>query len=58
MEHVYGHRGEEAAENELILLFPCQKGSGKPEPLAVSVAETSLCGEGHTVEPSTKEKTP
>lgn len=29
MEHVYEQRGDEGAENELILLFPCQKGSGK-----------------------------
>jgi len=29
MEHVYRQRGEEGAEDELILLFPCQKGLGK-----------------------------
>jgi hypothetical protein len=30
----------------------------KPELKAGEVAETSLCGEGHIIEPSTKENTP
>jgi len=30
----------------------------KLELLAVAMAETSLCGERHTVEPSTKDETP
>ena len=38
--------------------FHVKKAGKKPELKAGEVAEISLCGEGHIVEPSTKENTP